>query len=90
MHESSSYFLFQKGLLEVTNLTLVFFLLLATVIFIWASNKGFDFTDKGHYSLIYQYPREFPDSYTSYHRVSAVFLNLVEGGNYRIAVARFF
>jgi len=90
MHESSSYFLFQKGLLKATNLILAFLLLLGAGVFIWSSNKGFDFTDEGLYLLVYQNPQEFPDSYTSYRRVSAVFLNLVEGGNYRIAVARFF
>lgn len=80
MHESSSYFLFNKALLKATNLILGFFLLLGTGVFIWASNKGFDFTDEGLYLLVYQHPHEFPDSYTSYHRVGAVFFDLV-GGN---------
>jgi hypothetical protein len=90
MHESSSDFLFNKGLLKATNLVLGFFLLLGTGIFIWASNKGFDFTDEGLYLLVYQHPHEFPDSYTSYHRVGAVFFDLVGGEYYCIAVARFF
>lgn len=80
MHESSSYFLFQKGLLKATNLILAFLLLLGAGVFIWSSNKGFDFTDEGLYLLVYQNPQEFPDSYTSYHRVGAVFFDLV-GGN---------
>jgi hypothetical protein len=67
MHDASNSFLLKKGLLQATNLILVFFLLLGTGIFIWASNKGFDFTDEGLYLLVYQHPHEFPDSYTFYH-----------------------
>ena len=61
MHDASNSFLLKKGLLKATNLILVFFLLLGTGIFIWASNKGFDFTDEGLYLLVYQHPHEFPD-----------------------------
>lgn len=90
MHESSSFFPFKKGLLKATNLILVFFLLLGTGIFIWASNKGFDFTDEGLYLLVYQHPHEFPDSYTSYHRVGAVFFDLVGGNIIALRLLGFF
>ncbi len=90
MHESSSDFLFNKGLLKATNLVLGFFLLLGTGIFIWASNKGFDFTDEGLYLLVYQHPHEFPDSYTSYHRVGAVFFDLVRGNIIALRLLGFF
>ena len=90
MHESSCFFLFKKGLLKATNLILVFFLLLGTGIFIWASNKGFDFTDEGLYLLVYQHPHEFPDSYTSYHRVGAVFFDLVGGNIIALRLLGFF
>ena len=90
MHESSSDFLFNKGLLKATNLVLGFFLLLGTGIFIWASNKGFDFTDEGLYLLVYQHPHEFPDSYTSYHRVGAVFFELVGGNIIALRLLGFF
>ena len=90
MHESSCFFLFKKRLLKATNLILVFFLLLGTGIFIWASNKGFDFTDEGLYLLVYQHPHEFPDSYTSYHRVGAVFFDLVGGNIIALRLLGFF
>jgi hypothetical protein len=90
MHESSCFFLFKKGLLKATNLILVFFLLLGTGIFIWASNKSFDFTDEGLYLLVYQHPHEFPDSYTSYHRVGAVFFDLVGGNIIALRLLGFF
>jgi hypothetical protein len=90
MHESSSDFLFNKGLLKATNLVLGFFLLLGTGIFIWASNKSFDFTDEGLYLLVYQHPHEFPDSYTSYHRVGAVFFDLVGGNIIALRLLGFF
>ena len=90
MHESSSYFLFQKGLLKATNLILAFLLLLGAVFFIWSSNKSFDFTDEGLYLLVYQHPHEFPDSYTSYHRVGAVFYDLVQGNIIALRLLGFF
>ena len=90
MHESSSYFLFQKGLLKATNLILAFLFLLGTGVFIWSSNKGFDFTDEGLYLLVYQNPQEFPDSYTSYHRVGAVFFDLVGGNIIALRLLGFF
>jgi hypothetical protein len=90
MHESSSYFLFQKGLLKATNLILAFLLLLGAGVFIWSSNKGFDFTDEGLYLLVYQNPQEFPDSYTSYHRVGAVFFDLVGGDIIALRLLGFF
>jgi len=90
MHESSSYFLFQKGLLKATNLILAFLLLLGAGVFIWSSNKGFDFTDEGLYLLVYQNPQEFPDSYTSYHRVGAVFFDLVGGNIIALRLLGFF
>jgi len=80
MHDASNSFLLKKGLLQATNLILVFFLLLGVGVFIWSSNKGFDFTDEGLYLLVYQHPHEFPDSYTSYHRVGSIVFDLV-GGN---------
>jgi hypothetical protein len=53
--------------------TIAAILLLAGAgLFVWGSDKGFDFTDEGLYLLVYQHPGEFPDSYTSYHRVGAV------------------
>lgn len=90
MHESSSYFLFQKGLLKATNLILAFLLFLGAGVFIWSSNKGFDFTDEGLYLLVYQHPHEFPDSYTSYHRVGAVFFDLVGGNIIALRLLGFF
>ena len=90
MHDASNSFLLKKGLLQATNLILVFFLLLGTGIFIWASNKGFDFTDEGLYLLVYQHPHEFPDSYTSYHRVGAVFFDLVGGNIIALRLLGFF
>ena len=36
--------------------------------------------------LVYQRPEEFPDSYTSYHRVGAVISDMVGGKHHRIAV----
>jgi hypothetical protein len=90
MHESSSYFIFQKGLLKATNLILAFLLLLGAGVFIWSSNKGFDFTDEGLYLLVYQNPQEFPDSYTSYHRVGAVFFDLVGGNIIALRLLGFF
>ena len=90
MHDASNSFLLKKGLLKATNLILVFFLLLGTGIFIWASNKGFDFTDEGLYLLVYQHPHEFPDSYTSYHRVGAVFFDLVGGNIIALRLLGFF
>lgn len=47
-------------------------LLTGAGLFVWASDRSFDFTDEGLYLLVYQHPHEFPDSYTSYHRVGAV------------------
>ena len=90
MHDASNSFLLKKGLLKATNLILVFFLLLGTGIFIWASNKSFDFTDEGLYLLVYQHPHEFPDSYTSYHRVGAVFFDLVGGNIIALRLLGFF
>lgn len=90
MHEPSSYFLFNKALLKATNLILSFFLLLGASVFLWASNKGFDFTDEGLYLLVYQNPHEFPDSYTSYHRVGALFFDLVRGNIIVLRLLGFF
>jgi hypothetical protein len=90
MHESSSYFLFTKGLLKATNLLLVFLLFLGTGVFIWFADKSFDFTDEGLYLLVYQHPHEFPDSYTSYHRVGAVFYDLVQGNIIALRLLGFF
>ncbi len=55
-------------------------LLAGAVLFVWGADKGFDFTDEGLYLLVYQHPHEFPDSYTSYHRVGSVIFDIV-GGN---------
>jgi len=77
MHDASNGFLLRKGLLNATNWILGFLLFLGAGVFIWSSNKGFDFTDEGLYLLVYQHPNDFPDSYTSYHRVGAVFFDLV-------------
>ena len=90
MHDASNSFLLKKGLLQATNLILVFFLLLGAGVFIWSSNKGFDFTDEGLYLLVYQHPHEFPDSYTSYHRVGAVFFDLVGGNIIALRLLGFF
>lgn len=90
MPEPSSYFLFTKGLLKATNLLLVFLLFLGTGVFIWFADKSFDFTDEGLYLLVYQHPHEFPDSYTSYHRVGAVFYDLVQGNIIALRLLGFF
>lgn len=55
-------------------------LLAGAGVFVWGADKSFDFTDEGLYLLVYQHPEEFPDSYTSYHRVGAVVSDWV-GGN---------
>jgi hypothetical protein len=90
MHESLSYFFLKKGLLKATNLILAFLLFLGAGVFIWSSNKGFDFTDEGLYLLVYQHPNEFPDSYTSYHRVGAVFFDLLGGNIIALRLLGFF
>jgi hypothetical protein len=90
MPEPSSYFLFTKRFLKATNLLLVFLLFLGAAVFIWFADKGFDFTDEGLYLLVYQHPHEFPDSYTSYHRVGAVFFDLVGGNIIALRLLGFF
>jgi hypothetical protein len=90
MPEPSSYFLFTKGLLKATNLLLVFLLFLGAGVFIWFADKSFDFTDEGLYLLVYQHPHEFPDSYTSYHRVGAVLYDLVQGNIIALRLLGFF
>jgi hypothetical protein len=90
MHDVSNSFLLKTGLLKATNLILVFLLLLGAAVFLWSSNKGFDFTDEGLYLLVYQHPHEFPDSYTSYHRVGAVFFDLVGGNIIALRLLGFF
>lgn len=64
-------------------------LAIASGLFIWGSNKGFDFTDEGLYLLVYQHPNEFPDSYTSYHRVGAVLAGLLGGNIVALRLAGF-
>ena len=59
-------------------------------VFIWGSDKSFDFTDEGLYLLVYQNPQEFPDSYTSYHRVGAVVYQLVGGNIIALRLIGFF
>lgn len=90
MPEPSSYFLFTKRFLKATNLLLLFLLFLGAAVFIWFADKGFDFTDEGLYLLVYQHPHEFPDSYTSYHRVGAVFYDLVQGNIIALRLLGFF
>ncbi len=90
MHDASNGFLVRKGLLNATNWILAFLLFLGAGVFICSSNKGFDFTDEGLYLLVYQHPQEFPDSYTSYHRVGAVFFDLVGGNIIALRLLGFF
>lgn len=59
-------------------------------VFIWGSDKSFDFTDEGLYLLVYQHPQEFPDSYTSYHRVGAVIFEMVGGNIIALRLIGFF
>ena len=59
-------------------------------VFIWGSDKSFDFTDEGLYLLVYQNPHEFPDSYTSYHRVGAVVSQWVGGNIIALRLIGFF
>lgn len=61
-----------SSLQAFTNGILVICLCLSTGLFLWSADKGFDFTDEGLYLHVYQHPEEFPDVYTSYHRVGAV------------------
>ena len=66
-------------------------LLLAGVgVFVWGADKSFDFTDEGLYLLVYQHPHEFPDSYTSYHRVGAVVSGVVGGNIIALRLLGFF
>ena len=58
--------------------------------FVWGADKSFDFTDEGLYLLVYQHPEEFPDSYTSYHRVGAVVSDLVGGNIVTLRLIGFF
>jgi hypothetical protein len=52
-------------------------MLAGCAIFLWAADKGFDFTDEGLYLLVYQNPGEFRDSWTSYHRVGSLVFPLL-------------
>jgi hypothetical protein len=70
-------------------LTLIL-LMVGACVFIWGSDKSFDFTDEGLYLLVYQNPQEFPDSYTSYHRVGAVVYQLVGGNIIALRLIGFF
>lgn len=90
MHDASNRFLVRKGLLNATHWVLALLLFLGAGVFLWSSNKGFDFTDEGLYLLVYQHPQEFPDSYTSYHRVGAVFFDLVGGNIIALRLLGFF
>lgn len=65
---------------RLAKIITLIFVVVGAMIFIWGSDKSFDFTDEGLYLLVYQHPQEFPDAYTSYHRVGAVVFDLV-GGN---------
>jgi hypothetical protein len=47
-------------------LTLIL-LIVGACVFIWGSDKSFDFTDEGLYLLVYQNPQEFPDRFPFYH-----------------------
>jgi hypothetical protein len=71
------------------RLTLIL-LLIGACVFIWGSDKSFDFTDEGLYLLVYQNPLEFPDSYTSYHRVGAVVSQWVGGNIIALRLIGFF
>ena len=59
-------------------------------LFIWGADKSFDFTDEGLYLLVYQHPHEFPDSYTSYHRVGALVYQWVGGNIIALRLTGFF
>jgi hypothetical protein len=78
--------LFQSLFLYLIGIILVF----GFGLFIWGSDKSFDFTDEGLYLLVYQNPHEFPDSYTSYHRVGAVVSQLVGGNIIALRLIGFF
>lgn len=65
-------------------------LLAGAVLFVWGADKGFDFTDEGLYLLVYQHPHEFPDSYTSYHRVGSVIFDIVGGNIIALRLIGFF
>ncbi len=68
----------------------VILIVLGFGLFIWGSDKSFDFTDEGLYLLVYQNPHEFPDSYTSYHRVGAVASQMVGGNIIALRLIGFF
>lgn len=65
-------------------------LLAGAGVFVWGADKSFDFTDEGLYLLVYQHPEEFPDSYTSYHRVGAIVSDLVAGNIVALRLIGFF
>jgi hypothetical protein len=65
-------------------------LLAGAGVFVLGADKSFDFTDEGLYLLVYQHPEEFPDSYTSYHRVGAVVSDLVGGNIVALRLIGFF
>lgn len=65
-------------------------LLAGALVFIWGADKSFDFTDEGLYLLVYQHPHEFPDSYTSYHRIGSVVSGMVGGNIVALRLIGFF
>ncbi len=79
-----------RPLLFGANLAIALVLLLGFVLFVGSSDKGFDFTDEGLYLLVYQHPHEFPDSYTSYHRVGSIVYDLVGGNIIALRLVGFF
>ena len=75
---------------RLAKLLTLILLIVGVCVFIWGSDKSFDFTDEGLYLLVYQHPHEFPDSYTSYHRVGAVVSQMVGGNIIALRLIGFF
>jgi hypothetical protein len=79
-----------RTLNRTVKLISLILLLAGAGVFVLGADKSFDFTDEGLYLLVYQHPEEFPDSYTSYHRVGAVVSDLVSGNIVALRLIGFF
>lgn len=90
MQNKRGHFFIKNGLQKTSCFTACLLLCLGAGLFIWSADKSFDFTDEGLYLLVYQHPQEFPDSYTSYHRVGAVVFDLVGGNIIALRLIGFF